>query len=758
MALLGALVAAFVIIPGALVIAYETRSPCREAVGEEQWEQAITACRSSYEHDANERDLFSMIKALSRLQQDDEVISFSPLLLAGKYAGNIHRALAYILAINRKLPAEGRMHVAQAFAFHVISGDRIELLRDLEARADIERYELNYGAALGLDQTAVRLANDLGDVKEIVKANMILADIAYEMGAYKLAEDSLRVVEMYQSVLSAYEKVEFELKLGIMWVAESDSGQEGREDDALAAFRIADMELARCPSQPWGLESQIWLNLAAILSLRNLDAASVVLAKIDEVEKDLPDTLIWRASIAAKRRQFVEAAQYLRQAEARDKHDDDAPLRVARLRGNLAELMRDPVQAAMQYRLAIEMVDKNRRESGAEAGYILAGHRGAYDDLIQLLASKGRWTEALGVILSMDVSDMLHADYEEGLSGRSVVSLEGEIPSVQDVISAWRGRDLVIIVAPLRRTLGPDPNMAYRIRVYDGAVTGEPIGDAQELRSMSNKVGDMKDSKFADWANRIVPASEHGEPLSVLLVGPLSGLPLSALAGVANPSLPPRRTLVRAQSLLTRTPPARSTGGVAILADSDPQLPLPAAVAEADAVASVIKTGVAVYKSRDATFEQLVRHRGASVLHVATHVMTEGGQHMIHLANRDVNQMDIMSHNIAPRLVVLSGCGSAAAGDAEGWQSVAAAFLEAGTTYVVATAYNIEDAAGPIIMQEFYRQPDVFDEPAHALAMAQRNIIARATPEQLNRYMRSWLAYSVLARPPVIPAHSPAKN
>lgn len=749
-ALLGALVAAIVIIPGALVVAYETRSPCREAYRDQHWEQAISACRTSYEHDANERDLLLMIKALNALEEDDEIIGFSPLLLASPYAGDIHSLLAYIFAVSRKLPTEGRMHMAQAFAIHVIDRERVALLKDLEIWADIERYELKYEAALGLQEKAVRLADELKDIKLIVRANTILADVAYEMGAYKLAEDSLHVVEAHQSALSAYEKVEFEVKLGAMWAAESDSGAD-RLEDALSAFAVAEQELVACPSQPWGLKSQIWLNQAAILSQRDPDAANVILDKIDLVEH-LPETRLLRASVAASRGRFAEAEQDLQQAEANGLNTDDVLLRVAHYRGNLAELMGDLARAEEQYRRAVHMVTRNRQESRAESGYIVAGHRGAFDDLIQLLASKREWTHVLEVLLAMDASDMLHADDEEGLSERSAISTRRELPGVDDVISAWRGRDLVIVVAPVRRFIGPDPNIAYLIRVHDGVVTGDSIGDAQDLRNLVNKVGDRKDARFTDWAKRIVPEGEHGEPLSVLLVGPLSGLPLSVFAGVTDAASAPPRTLVRTQSLLTRNASTHATDGVAIFADSDPQLPLPAAVAEADAVASVIPAGAALYKSREATFEQLVRHRHAEVLHVATHVMAEHGQHAIHLANRDVTQADIIRNGIAPHLVVLSGCGSAAAGDAEGWQSVAAAFLEAGTTYVVATAYNIEDEAAPILMQELYRQPDMLTDPAHALAVAQRNVIARATPEQLARYLRSWLAYFVLARPPVVPA------
>jgi CHAT domain-containing protein len=85
--------------------------------------------------------------------------------------------------------------------------------------------------------------------------------------------------------------------------------------------------------------------------------------------------------------------------------------------------------------------------------------------------------------------------------------------------------------------------------------------------------------------------------------------------------------------------------------------------------------------------------------------------------------------------------------DEEGWGSIAAALLDAGTAQVVATDRPVDDAATLAMMREFYAQADWPTDPARALARVQqaRDAAAPGAPEA------PWAAFSVLGRPPFIP-------
>jgi CHAT domain-containing protein len=140
------------------------------------------------------------------------------------------------------------------------------------------------------------------------------------------------------------------------------------------------------------------------------------------------------------------------------------------------------------------------------------------------------------------------------------------------------------------------------------------------------------------------------------------------------------------------------------------------------------------------------------VLHIAAHVADQGRWRTLRLADGDVDPAEMVRGHLAPHLAVLAGCGSAAAMDAEGWGSIAAALLESGTAAVIATDRSVGDAASLSVMRDFYAQPDWRADPARALARVQRALDARAaTSNDEATRPRSWAAFSVLRRPPAVP-------
>jgi CHAT domain-containing protein len=171
-------------------------------------------------------------------------------------------------------------------------------------------------------------------------------------------------------------------------------------------------------------------------------------------------------------------------------------------------------------------------------------------------------------------------------------------------------------------------------------------------------------------------------------------------------------------------------------------------------VAAALGPGARVAGARApslATRARLWAARDAGVLHIAAHVAERGRWRALHLTDGEVDPAEIVRQRLAPRLAVLAGCGSAASTDAEGWGSIAAALLEAGTAAVIATDRSVGDAASLAVMRDFYAQPDWRADPARALARVQRALDARAASSGDEASQpRAWAAFSVLHRPPVV--------
>jgi CHAT domain-containing protein len=184
---------------------------------------------------------------------------------------------------------------------------------------------------------------------------------------------------------------------------------------------------------------------------------------------------------------------------------------------------------------------------------------------------------------------------------------------------------------------------------------------------------------------------------------------------------------------------------------ADPRGDLVGAAIEGDAVAHAVGPEVQVSGSRTArpaTRAALWTGRDAALLHIAGHVVAHGRWRVLPVADGEVDPAEMLQHGLAPRLAVVASCGSAAATDEEGWGSIAASLLEAGTAAVVATDRRVDDGATLEIMRAFYAQPDWQADPAQALARVQAR--AAGAPGAVVA-AETWAAFSVLGRPPFIP-------
>ena len=94
------------------------------------------------------------------------------------------------------------------------------------------------------------------------------------------------------------------------------------------------------------------------------------------------------------------------------------------------------------------------------------------------------------------------------------------------------------------------------------------------------------------------------------------------------------------------------------------------------------------------------------------------------LADGQVTAADILAWRVGPRLVVLPTCASAATIRTEMWDSLAAAFLAAGSQHVVATLASVQDRVAADFTQKFYRANGLRD-PVGGVTRALREMARR---------------------------------
>jgi serine/threonine protein kinase len=488
------------------------------------------------------------------------------------------------------------------------------------------------------------------------------------------------------------------------------------------------------------------LNEAWLLRHRDPAAASNQLDALASSSGERPGSLLLRSFLAADRSDLATAERELERAE-RLAPDASWTWSIEQAHAELCELRGgedgDP-HAELHYRRAIAAVAALRPTARAPQPH-RASLRGPYEGLIALLARHARWNDVLAVALQLG-----HA-FPDGRNDEAP-------PSVSEVVSAWRARDLVLSIAPARRQIGSGRERAYRIRIAGGQVSGEDIGDASSAVQLATTLFENPADRDAARAlgARMIPPGPETSALHVLTIGALSRAPLAALRDATGSLIITHRPLTRVLTLqASGLPPARSERAVII---GDPLGNLPGAAAEGAVVAQAAGPSARVAgasTSAAATRSLLWTARDADLLHVAAPIFALGGSRALQLADGTVAPGDILQHGVAPRIAVLTGNSSASTDD-DGRGSFAAALLEAGTEIVIATDRSVEDTAALAVMKAFYAQPDWRTEPARALARVQVAAEASSTAraDSVSR-AGAWAAFGVLGRPAVLPAAPP---
>jgi tetratricopeptide (TPR) repeat protein len=715
-------------------------------------ERAAAICLDSYQQTGNLRDLGWASKAFMYLGELEQAERLANQLLGGPVRGDGYGVLAYI-AMRRGNAAAARSYASAAFAAHRDVGDEHGMANDAASLSDAEWRRGDFAAALDAADEALRLAEKLHEPRLEVSALLARAEALRELGDTADASESLKAA--IERATDPCDKTWARFRNGRCLAS------AGQNSLAMLELTMAQHANRSCGDQD--ISAAISLNQGWLLRWKDPAGA---LASVNEALKSAPDdveALVLRGYLAAGRHAFAEANRDLAQAMALEPPDADwrwqlvsASAELSEQQGPLGDML-----AEYQYLQAAAMVATLRMTALSRSAYFVSSHRGPSDGLIALRARTGRWYDALTAILDLDASDMLRAtamevrrhDFAPADVRVSPSTPAAALPASTDaVLSAWKARDLVIVIAASPREIGIGQERTYRIQVVDGKITGEDVGNAAQARQWA---GDL----FADPGNReaaralgtmMIPQSSSDRTLYVLAIGFLGKVPLAALRTDDGSLIVAKRPLVRVLALRTDHKASRGTGPPVVIAD--PRGDLPGAAKEGNEAAAAIGPGVQVlggHVREAATRAQLWAARDAELLHIAGHVGTRGRWRALQLQDGDVDSVEIVRQQIAPRLAVLAGCGSAAATDTEGWGSIAAALLDGGTSVVIATDRSVNDSAARALMINFYQQPDWRTDPAHALAQVQTAMDAESAKsnEEVTK-PRLWAAFSVMGRPP----------
>jgi hypothetical protein len=657
-----------------------------------------------------------------------------------------------VACVSSPEPPADKKQLHAAYERHHGANDHAAAAGDARVLSRVYWIESNFRDALRWSQVALTEAISSGD------SSLRGRSLNWFGNVFQIVGDHARAMELYAEAdrhLQASDKLErARMNVYQAWYLDSTGSSalaEGLLEGALLVAREAeDRRLIRAVASNLG---DIATRSAASVGdvARRKRALEKAGAYLDEAratldgEQPSAGLLLHEARLATARGDLADAERILAEAATR------APLetrwQIDCERGRVAEVRRNLDEAARSYAAAIEIVEELRRDSApidVQAPFLQMRWE-PYQRLLALQLAREDATGAFSTIARaqgrMFVDSLAIRVAEEGSAPRDHVNagiaridgLERVVPllarspvvrsiSAERVLTALRASKVRHVLMYFA-----DRDRMRLVAVVDGAprltrvnvslTTLAQLVDG--FRARPDDPGVAAELGAAILPQEALPA-DRGERIHVVPAGTLMTVGFAALR-VAGERLLDRHEIVLAPSVVWLAALSDEVfvdnGDRIVIADSRSNLPK----AEQELRRVVAHTGATAYMGKDANRDALCSAAGSALLHVISHSGMDDRGGYLALSSGKVGTAEILEGGINPRLVVLPTCGSAATGRIEMWDSLASAFLAAGSSHVVATLASVEDSAAATFTELFYLHGGVGD-PVGATTRAQREL------------------------------------
>jgi tetratricopeptide (TPR) repeat protein len=715
---------------------------CARLFDAEEHESAAMVCEQVFEETGDPRWGVLAARAQHALDRHEEME-----LWLERLRGSAEEPVAW------RLVSRSRWQLGEA------QGAREAGLRELELRRRLGQHDeaadsayalfyygwasADYRAALQAARESLEEASQAGDGALVLRALQALQVVLYEVGDLERARAILQEATARAGPEEPHARARLMVYDGLILLNTS------RPFLARDAFERA-LELATSLDEDAFFRSTHLNLVKANLELGEVDRAERHLgeawAHADPQGRRLAALLYYRARLLHARGRHAEAAEALEAAQG-EVQDAAWARDVAYEAGVVAEALGDLERAKAAYARAADAVEGMRESLGGGelAAWLLDRKRHPLEALFRLQAGTGRNREALATLERAKAHTFLDsladaADASEAPRGAAEIARAAEtrlaaLDALLPPLYASSATPL-LPVDELLAAAGDRNVLAYfdtRDALWLLALVGGrldayrlPESPAAVARQVHRFLARPEDPETAAYLGRaLLPEGALpavGALLHIVPDGDLGTLPFAALRRGGR-YLVEDYTIVYAPNLAATVvvEAARHDGYGPPVVLADPLGDLPAAAAEAREVA--IRMGVEAAVGEAASLATLERASRAGLLHLATHSGLGSAGPWLELADGRVAADALLTARVAPRLVVLASCSSAAPRGRGVWGSLGTGFLAAGSRAVLASLWPVEDAAARELVLEFYDEGGTV-APAEALARAQRAMIA----------------------------------
>ena len=699
---------------------------CREDLARKA--DAVTSCTAAYGDDASVENAKQLVAAYA-MRGESAVTALLARFPIGPVGAEIwhHRGLD----LRKQVDIDAAIHAFErAFAFR--GDDLAGQVRELTALS--ERY-LMRGAerqALTIEARAYETASRLNDPLVLAHVRVALATeletVGDELAAERALADSVDRLTPDDPYLPS----------ALIMQAENDR-IHGRTLLARAALErvlaLADKDAARDAHR----------TLIDVALARNELAEASRLLATDPAP--VGSGYAWYAArVALAQGHLEEATSWIERAFT---DDVSAPFRVA-LETLRAEILarqgheRDAIAAFIR---AMDGVEAGIDDLGLDELKAFAERdldkRAPFEQLFALYARTGRAADAFGVAQRATGRAYLGGLTDSNVQSKDAAQLAREaglrVDALHVIAKSLRSSvpvrlpDVKSVVAQLANeivwTYFVADGHAWLIALDQGDASIDDLGALEELVPKLDAAAALDEGALTQLGVQLAPIARWAHVSTSVVIHIIAGPPFEHIPFAAL-MIDGHRWIERAAFAYAPSATVlaelerdrRADGSVVVL--GDPQGNLPGARAEA--VDAARRLHVAPQLGPDATTAVLRAAADAKVLAVGSHANTTPGGAELVLSDGTVTTANIIDDRIAPRLVVLASCASGAAGK-DGWGALAGAFLAAGTRNVIASRWALDDVRSREIVEQFYAAHGV-ENPALALAIAQRDAIARRVP------------------------------